>query len=172
MGFLAQGGNGWLDTVAIAQLPQPAIRTTSGMHLHHLLPAILLPVTILLLAACGDDQPATPAAQPLLDAAQLEALARDPTVTATGKRLFETGKGFCTTCHGVGGVGTGQGVALSSGRWKHGGSLADIQRAISDGIPGTAMAPWGRSFTPDELAALAIYVRSLAPSSAPAGAAP
>lgn len=139
---------------------------------------LLLPAAALFLVACGDEQPVD-VAKPLLHAAQLEALARDVAVVATGKRIFETGKGFCTTCHGVGGAGTPQGAELRSGRWKHGGSLAEIQQVISNGVPGTAMAAWGQTFSSDDLAALAIYVRSLAPAAgaaastpAPAAAAP
>ena len=143
----------------------------------HLRLRLILPAAALLLVACGDDQPVD-VAKPLLNAAQLEALVSDANVVATGKRIFDTGKGFCTTCHGVGGAGTPQGAELRSGRWKHGGSLAEIQQVISNGVPGTAMAAWGRTFSSDELAALAIYVRSLAPSAAtsappaPAAAAP
>ena len=122
------------------------------------------PAALLLsLVACGED----PQPEPLLDEARLQALSRDAAVVEAGRRLFETGKGYCTTCHGVGGAGTPQAPDLRTGRWKHGGRLADIQRVIAEGAPGTAMAGWRRSFSNDELAALAVYVRSLPPPGAP-----
>jgi mono/diheme cytochrome c family protein len=121
----------------------------------------------LLLAACGDDPVAAPA-QPLPAPAQLDALASDPAVLARGRQLYLTGKGYCTTCHGVDGNGGPQGARLASGQWLHGGSMAEVVRSISEGYPQKGMRPWKDSFSQDELIALAAFVRTLPASAASA----
>jgi PQQ-dependent dehydrogenase (methanol/ethanol family) len=54
---------------------------------------------------------------------------------AEGQRLFVTN---CSTCHGADAKGA-RGPDLTSGKWQHGGSAAEIARNIHDGIAGTGM---------------------------------
>lgn len=117
----------------------------------------------LALSACGDQPaPAAPAATAAASPAELQALAADPAALARGKALYQTGKGFCTTCHAVDGRGATPGMNLVDGAWLHGGSLPEIQRSIRDGYPDKGMRAWREVFAADEIDALTVYVHSLA----------
>lgn len=129
-----------------------------------------LPVLCLLLAACGDGPVVAPV-QPLPSPAELDARAQDPAVVARGRQLYLTGKGYCTTCHGVDGNGGPQGARLASGQWLHGGSMAEVARSIAEGYPQKGMRPWKDSFSQDELIALAAFVRTLPAAAASAASA-
>ena len=54
---------------------------------------------------------------------------------AAGKSLFQKS---CTACHGGNAQG-GRGPDLTSGRWRSGGSDAELTPNIIRGIPGTEM---------------------------------
>jgi len=54
---------------------------------------------------------------------------------ADGQRLFITN---CSTCHGADAKGA-RGPDLTSGKWLHGSTVAEIARNIHDGIAGTGM---------------------------------
>src|SRR5260370_20678181 len=51
----------------------------------------------------------------------------------------------CAACHGMKGNG-GRGPDLVSGRWRHGGTDADIERVIAGGVPGSDMPAFGEQF--------------------------
>lgn len=80
-----------------------------------------------------------------------------------GKRLYEN---RCASCHGADGAGDtpmgGGGVTanLKDGQWTYGGNPRDIERSISEGIPGTAMRGFKSQMTPDEIGQLAAHVKS------------
>lgn len=76
-----------------------------------------------------------------------------------GASLFRSN---CSPCHGVSARGGGRGPDLTSGRWRHGGTDADIFRTISDGVPGTEMP--ANSFEDSEIWSIVGYLRSLAPA--------
>jgi len=76
-----------------------------------------------------------------------------------GASLFRSN---CSPCHGVNARGGGRGPDLTSGRWSHGSSDADIFRTISDGVPGTEMP--ANSFADSEIWTLVTYLRSLSPA--------
>lgn len=122
---------------------------------------------LLLLAGCGG-APAPVAEQPPPPPERLAAAAADPAVIAQGRQLYLTGKGFCTTCHGLDGNGGPQGARLASGRWQHGGSMAEVVRSIAVGYPQKGMRGWKDTFSQDELVALAAFVRTLPASAASA----
>ena len=84
-----------------------------------------------------------------------------------GASLF---RGNCSPCHGLYAQGGGRGPDLSSGRWVHGSTDADIFHTITQGVPGTEMP--ANSFEDSEIRALIAYLRSLRPSSKPAASAP
>lgn len=93
---------------------------------------------------------------------------------AGGKELLKKGETIyatqCWICHGKSGKGDGVGSGtvppprdFTSGYWKFGGGVAAVYRTISNGSPGTAMAPYSGSLSLPERFALAHYVRSFAP---------
>ena len=85
---------------------------------------------------------------------------------AAGKILFQKS---CTACHGGNAQG-GRGPDLTSGRWRSGGSDAELTRNIIRGIPGTEMPAF--PMPQQEADQIVAYLRSLgsaAPEKAPAG---
>ena len=77
---------------------------------------------------------------------------------AAGAKIFRS---HCAECHGLKGEG-GRGPNLRTGVFFHGSSAADIERNITDGIPGTAMP--GVFFSPVQVSHLVAYVQSLSQS--------
>jgi cytochrome c oxidase cbb3-type subunit III len=89
-------------------------------------------------------------------------LAGKPAAIKDGASLFRAN---CSPCHGLNARGGGRGPDLSTGRWTHGSSDADIFRTITNGLAGTEMPATG--FADSEIWAIITYVRSLAPSAHP-----
>ncbi len=79
-----------------------------------------------------------------------------------GASLFRAN---CSPCHGLNAHGGGRGPDLSSGRWTHGSTDAEIFRTVSQGVPGTEMPANG--FEDSEIWAIVAYLRSLAPAKPP-----
>ena len=89
---------------------------------------------------------------------------------ALGDRVFhgQAGGGTCVGCHGTTGEGTPVGSDLTSSKWLWGdGSLASIQRIITQGVPKpmeyrSPMPPMGGAqLLPSEVSAVAAYVWAL-----------
>ncbi len=84
---------------------------------------------------------------------------------AAGKALFQQN---CAMCHGTEGKGDGAAAAalnpkpanLASGKFKHGGSDAEVFKTISNGVPGTAMVSWS-SIPEKDRWNLVNYIKSL-----------
>jgi len=74
---------------------------------------------------------------------------------AKGRQYF---LGHCAFCHGPAGEG-GRGVNLTTGRYRHGGSDAELFRTIRRGVPGTEMP--GSGLSENEVWRIAAYVRRL-----------
>jgi putative heme-binding domain-containing protein len=85
--------------------------------------------------------------------------AGNPAAIEEGNSLF---RGNCSPCHGLNAQGGGRGPDLTSGRWVHGSSDAQIFATISHGVPGTEMP--ANSFEDSETWAIVAYIRSLAPA--------
>ncbi len=85
--------------------------------------------------------------------------------TATIKEGASLFRANCSPCHGLNARGGGRGPDLTSGRWTHGSSDADIFRTISQGVPSTQMPANG--FEDSEIWAIIAYLRSLAPAEHP-----
>ncbi len=66
----------------------------------------------------------------------------------------------CAACHGMKGNG-GRGPDLVSGRWRHGGTDADIERVIAGGVPGSDMPAFGEQFAAGDYVKLIAFIRSL-----------
>jgi len=92
--------------------------------------------------------PAAPVAQ--------EAAPPTPTPPQTAADIYAT---YCVACHGSGGEGTPAGVALNTEAVRD-QSQQELAATIHDGVPGTAMAGWGRVLTPAQVDALAAYVQT------------
>jgi cytochrome c oxidase cbb3-type subunit 3 len=86
-------------------------------------------------------------------------VAGDPQAIREGASLFRAN---CSPCHGLNAKGGGRGPDLTSGRWTHGSSDAEIFHTITQGVPGTQMPANG--FEDSEIWTIIAYLRSLAPS--------
>jgi cytochrome c oxidase cbb3-type subunit 3 len=110
------------------------------------------------------------AANPLVppSPADLLAGATDPAVLETGRSRFTR---TCAACHGENAQGL-IGPNLTDDRWIHGGTVEQVFQSVAKGWPAKGMPPWGRVVTPEELAALVSYVRSIQGSNPPNARAP
>lgn len=86
-------------------------------------------------------------------------VAGDPAAIREGASLFRAN---CSPCHGLNAKGGGRGPDLTSARWTHGSSDAEIFRTISQGVTGTQMP--ANAFEDSEIWTIIAYLRSLAPS--------
>lgn len=93
-----------------------------------------------------------------VDAAALLAAASDAKTIAAGKTVFAS---TCTPCHGPDGGGV-IGPNLTDAYWLHGGSLPEIYKTIDEGVLAKGMPNWGKMLKPEQVKAVAIYVKSLA----------
>ena len=67
----------------------------------------------------------------------------------------------CQACHGPDGRGQLPGVAsFPDGEWQHGSREQDIVKVIREGVPGTTMVGFKSRLKPEQIDALARYVRS------------
>lgn len=89
--------------------------------------------------------------------ASLLAGAANASVVQVGAARFARS---CAACHGDQAQGL-IGPNLTDDRWLHGGSVEQIFQTVAKGWPSKGMPPWGRAVTPEELAALVSYLRSL-----------
>ena len=69
----------------------------------------------------------------------------------------------CEKCHGPDGHATQkcEGLSFADGEWKHRSDLKSVVEVITDGVPDTGMNAFKGKLSPDEILALAKYVRSL-----------
>jgi cytochrome c oxidase cbb3-type subunit 3 len=84
---------------------------------------------------------------------------RDAKAAEAGATLF-TGMN-CDGCHGGGAVGA-VGPSLTDGRWRYGGTDADIFRSIAEGRP-KGMPAFGGVLQPAMIWRLVAYIKSLPP---------
>jgi putative heme-binding domain-containing protein len=116
---------------------------------------------VLILVSAGSEPAQGVLPQAAEEKATANPLAGNAGANAEGKSLFRAN---CSPCHGLGARGGARGPDLTSGRWTHGGSDAEIFRTISSGVPGTQMPANG--FEDSETWAIVAYLRSLAPARA------
>jgi mono/diheme cytochrome c family protein len=91
-----------------------------------------------------------------------------PALADKGKNIFAIN---CASCHGTGGKGDGPAASalnpkprdFTSGYWRYGGGVARVVQTITNGSPGTAMAPFPGIPLEDRFA-LAHYVRAFDPA--------
>ncbi len=66
----------------------------------------------------------------------------------------------CQQCHMPDGNAPLEPMNLADANWVHGSKPAEVAKVISEGLQGTAMLSFKSQLTPDEVVALAEYVRS------------
>jgi len=94
---------------------------------------------------------------------------KDPSKLKAGAAVFA---GKCIPCHGDKAQGV-IGPNLTDDFWLHGeGSLKDIAKVVTNGVPDKGMPPWGPVLTPEELTSVVAYVHSLHGTNPPGGKAP
>lgn len=64
----------------------------------------------------------------------------------------------CASCHGPAGEGSGLGPPLSPDSYRYGGTRANIERVIGNGMVSRGMPAFGQTLTSQEIAALAAYL--------------
>jgi mono/diheme cytochrome c family protein len=69
----------------------------------------------------------------------------------------------CVACHGADGSSQLPDMSFTDGVWKHGSSEEEVAKTIIEGVPGTAMMPFESQLSPEEIKALAKYVRQFDP---------
>jgi cytochrome c oxidase cbb3-type subunit 3 len=88
---------------------------------------------------------------------------------AAAKKIFTS---ICFACHGPNGEGNAVGPNLTDKYWLHGGSLGEIFKTITNGVPDKGMQPWGKTYSPTDIRNLASFVLSLQGTNPPNGKAP
>ena len=88
----------------------------------------------------------------------------DKQISLEGERLqsaTSTFAGRCAGCHSPDGNSSEARTNLVDQIWYHGGSLANIETTIRDGVPGTPMLAQKGNLTEEQIADLAKYVKLL-----------
>ncbi len=81
----------------------------------------------------------------------------DASGIAAGKTIFEQS---CAACHAKDGGG-GVGPNLCDEYWLHGGSLKDVFKTVKYGWPDKGMKSWKDDFSPNQIAQITSYVKTL-----------
>lgn len=77
---------------------------------------------------------------------------------AEGKKIFT---GTCVPCHGGNGEGNAVGPNLTDAYWLHGGSLGEVFKTVTDGVPDKGMQAWSKTFSPVDIRNITSYIMSL-----------
>ena len=101
---------------------------------------------------------------PPLGTAKENPFTGDPTAVTSGKRLFNAM--HCDGCHAAGGAGA-VGPNLADGRWRYGGSGAELFESIYAGRA-NGMPAYGGTTAPEAMWLLVRYLESLTPAHDPA----
>ena len=84
-------------------------------------------------------------------------LSTDPAVLAGGKKVYEQ---QCAVCHGNAGEGN-VGPNFSDEYWIHGGTINDVFRTVSEGVPAKGMASWKEILSAKQMFEVSNYIKSL-----------
>ncbi|MDH5379422.1 MAG: c-type cytochrome [Cyclobacteriaceae bacterium] len=89
----------------------------------------------------------------------------DPTFLEQGKKVYDAS---CSACHRIdaGGV-NGLGPNLADAYWIHGGTIGEIFKTITYGVPANGMAAWEKSLTSEQRSQVTSYIYSLYGSNPP-----
>jgi mono/diheme cytochrome c family protein len=103
--------------------------------------AVLLSVSLAHPAAAADAAPKAQAGKPT-------------------EATLEVYKTKCQACHMPDGNSPLEPLNFVDGTWKHGSTVKEIAKVISEGVPGTAMLPFKGQVPDEQVEPLARYVRS------------
>lgn len=101
------------------------------------------------LQAAAEAWPAEP-----IEPIQADQVQKTPEALASGKDVYDAN---CLACHGPTMEG-GIGPSFVDEEWIHGGSLEDIIKVITNGVPEKGMITWGPVLGPQKIAAVAAYI--------------
>lgn len=87
--------------------------------------------------------------------AELLTLADDEEFLGRGSKVFEE---KCVSCHGAHGEGL-VGPNLTDNYWIHGNEPVQIVKLINEGVPAKGMIPWKGQIKPEEVHAVAMYIK-------------
>ena len=90
----------------------------------------------------------------------LAALVSSPVASAQDEATLDLYKTKCQACHLADGNAPMKEMNFVDGEWKHGSKVAEISKVIEEGSPGTAMLSFKAQLSPEEIDALARYVRA------------
>jgi len=91
---------------------------------------------------------------PSADAALADATS--PAAIEEGAQIYAAN---CVGCHGPE-LGGGIGPNLTDSTWIHGGTLADINKTVSEGVPEKGMLAWGPILGPAKVAKVSAFIHS------------
>lgn len=86
------------------------------------------------------------------------------------KKGAEVYKVRCVVCHMKDGNAPTKKMRLSDQEWKHGSSLDDVQKVVSEGVKGTVMMGFKNRLSKDEIKAVSAFVLKLSQQPAAAKA--
>ncbi len=66
----------------------------------------------------------------------------------------------CQQCHMAGGNSPLEPMNFADAKWTHGSKPAEVAKVISEGVTGTAMLSFKPQLRPEQVTALAAYVRA------------
>ncbi|MFM9986400.1 MAG: cbb3-type cytochrome c oxidase N-terminal domain-containing protein [Flavobacteriales bacterium] len=92
----------------------------------------------------------------------------DAAALGEGSAIF---KQHCVVCHGQGGEGL-VGPNLTDPNWIHGGNIKDLFKTIKYGVSGKGMKSWQQELSPQMMAKVASYIKTLAGTNPPNPKAP
>ena len=92
----------------------------------------------------------------------------DAAALGEGAAIF---KQHCVVCHGQGGEGL-VGPNLTDVNWIHGGNIKDLFKTIKYGVSGKGMKSWQQELSPQMMAKVASYIKTLAGTNPPNPKAP
>lgn len=82
----------------------------------------------------------------------------DTAILELGAKTYEI---HCRSCHFPEGKSPIKRMKLNDDAWEHGGTLEEIETGITDGIDATQMMPFKEKLSPEEISAVARYVKNL-----------
>lgn len=74
-----------------------------------------------------------------------------------GRQLYDR---YCASCHGQNLAGSGTGVNLVDGEWKHGDTRSEIAESIKEGLPQMGMPSFGEQLSDQQVDQLVDFIRS------------
>ncbi len=83
---------------------------------------------------------------------------KSPEELKTGAQVY---KARCVVCHMKDGNAPTKKMRLSDQEWKHGNSLDEVQKVVTEGVKGTVMIGFKNRLSKDEIKAVAAFVLTL-----------